>query len=381
MPRASLFAMVGVSSVLLMLGGEVGSSAASPGVLVPAFRIAIPPPATLQVVDYQYVAKPGVRLPVRIRFQVANRAQLAKTIVAAIAVVPSPKTRRLDVVMIVLRRRAARTTSSVSAEPAPDFIDVLTDSLYLGWHFDSSWSLPMRQFVNDFELQRDWKKMLSAKNKREIGALHAALENPEAAAEPLVGIEAANPFMKEIGNLIATLDQSQVSRPTLDEQAQLDQIVAELEQTIKDDLNGDGAIGPPVKPTGPTLYRYSIPAFDVSFTGPAANGSPAVTDHYSKGTGCGDPARGGWAISTTTTGIAVAPTDNIANFSRQNPFRLFAHSFNLNGTATGAINILLHYLPGPPATITVQTSTSGDITRVSAPTSPLPITLTTVTSC
>lgn len=376
--------MAGLSAILVTLGAQVGGSAASGVAAVPAFRAAIPAPATLRIVDFEFVAKPGVRLPARIAFQVANRAQLAKTIVAAVVVVKSPKTRRLDVLAIVLRRSLARATSAQAAPPE-EFVDVLTGDWYTGFSqrsvgFEPSLSLPMHDFV-------------AGKIKEEVArqeALHAMaiitvrkwLETPPAVVEPLVGLADPDPFVKEMIKLVATLDQFPVSLPKPDQQAQLDLIVEQIEQTVKDDLNGDGVIGPPVEePPPPPLYRYSIPAFDVSFTGPAANGSPAVTDHFSEGTGCGDPATDDLAIPTTTTGIAVTPTNNIANFSQQNPYSLLSHSFNLNGTATGAIQIALHYLPGPPATVTVETSTSGDITQVAAPTSPLPITLTAVTSC
>jgi hypothetical protein len=374
--------MAALCAILVTLGAQVDGSTASPGAAVPAFRVAIPAPATLRIVDFPLVAKPGVRLPARIGFRVPNRAQLAKTIDAAVVVVQSSK-RRLDVFVIVLRRSAAAKSSQPAAAAAEDFVDVLTSGPFIGFFrpvgsSEPSLSLPMHDFV----AKEIAKEIVTADHSRGIEALRKALETSPAEVESLVGLVDPDPFVKEITKLVATIDQTPVTLPKLDQQAQLDQIVREIEQTIKDDLNGDGAIGAPVEPpAGPTLYRYSIPAFDVSFTGPAANGSPAVTDTFSAGTGCGDPATNGWAISTTTTGIAVTPTNNVANFSRQNPFTVLSHSFSFNKTATGAIQIAVHYLPGTPATITVETSTTGDITQVSVPTSPLPVTLTAVTTC
>jgi len=366
---------------------------------VPALRVAIPAPATLRIVDFRFVAKPGVRLPARIDVHVANRAQLAKTIVAALVVLESPKTRRLDVLVIVLRRRAALATSAQAATPAEEFVDVLTGRSFEGFSLEPgaiegepSLSLPMQDFVDEKIEQKAQQEEIAkaiAVDERNVAVKEwqAVLrrwmdQRTGRKVEPLVGSEPPDPFVKEITKLVVTLGQGPVSLPKFDEQARLDQIVEEIELMIKDDLNGDGVIGPPVaQPPGPKLYRYSIPAFEVSFTGPAANGSPAVTDQFSAGTGCGDPATDGWAISTTTTGIAETPSNNVANFSQQNPFVVLSHSFNFNGTATGAIQILLRYLPGPPATVTVETSTSGDISQVTVPASPLPATLTAVTGC
>ena len=336
-------------------------------------------------------AKPGSKLPSRLRLQLLNRARLPKTLVL-VAVAAPLKGRRhgFDLFVAAITKRAVRKPATASEEP-PDallgilkgFGGLLARTGAYPW-LTAKWAAHVSENQRTNEIAREEAKQLDQ-------GLDAVVDNPAIEFFALDPPTETDPeVLKLIRELTSLIDTAARQPPgKFDPAVQLAGIIAQIEETIDNDLNGDGTIGPPPPtpppppppPPPPAVYDYSIPAFAVSFTGPAANLSPDVTDEFTPTQGCGDPARNSWLIPTKTTGLAVPPTTNVANFTQQNPFTLIQHNFNANGAVTGGIQIKLDYAAGPPPTITVETPTSGDITNVVAPAEPLPVTLTKVAAC
>ena len=167
-------------------------------------------------------------------------------------------------------------------------------------------------------------------------------------------------------DILALIDElAAPSTSATDKKDALAEIIDEIERQLQDDLDGNGTIGAKPTPAGTKLFRYSIPGFTVSFTGPRANQSPAVVDRADPGSGCGDPAKSRWTIPIAISGFgAPFSATRAVTFATQNPLVLMGNNFtsDTGGPSTASVRVNLRYVGGNTPTVKVETAATGDIT-------------------
>jgi hypothetical protein len=129
------------------------------------------------------------------------------------------------------------------------------------------------------------------------------------------------------------------------------------------------------------LYRYSIPAFAVSFTGPGYVRSPLITDRAEGGSGCGNPAADLWLVPYTTMGQGTPVTATArVSFAQANPFTIVTHRFEAPGAADEE-RTSLRYEGGASPSVVVEVAATAGITGISGASQRLPVTLVPTTTC